>query len=102
MLRQKYSNDTGRAVPSAAYHEIVMHLVQVRHPQTQVRQIPPLEIFLQKIRLSMWPVFQKQMHMHYEAVRKLTSGTILKTVVKGSILSTVSPALQLEHKRLLF
>jgi hypothetical protein len=58
--------------------------------ESQVRQCPALETFLQKIRLSMWPVFQKQMHFQLESVRKLTNGTILKSAVKDSTLRTVS------------
>jgi hypothetical protein len=58
--------------------------------ESQVRQCPALETFLQKIRLSMWPVFQKQMHSQLESVRKLTGGNILKSTVKDSTLKTVS------------
>lgn len=61
--------------------------------ETQVRQIPPLETFLQRIRLSMWPVFQKQMHLHHDSLRKLTGGTVLKSVIKESTLNTVSSEL---------
>lgn len=60
--------------------------------EVQVRQISPLESYFQKIRLSMWPVFQKQMHAHLEALRKLTSGSALKAVVKDLTLNTVSTA----------
>jgi len=40
----------------------------------------------------MWPVFQKQMHVHFEAVKKLASGaagTLLKAGVDNATIDTV-------------
>lgn len=67
----------------------MVKLVDSLLEEVQVRQCPPLEQFFQKMRLSMWPVFQKQMHLHTESVRKLTSGNYIKSGVKIEILETV-------------
>lgn len=42
--------------------------------EVQKRDCPSLESFTMGIRLSMWPVFQKEMNAHLESVKKLVDG----------------------------
>lgn len=43
--------------------------------EVQKRNCPPLESFVFGIRLQMWPVFQKAMTEHVEALKKLAEGS---------------------------
>jgi len=61
--------------------------------EVQLRECPVLEPFLQRLRLSMWPAFQKQMHMHTESIRKMVNNTgasLLRSSVKAVTLRTVA------------
>lgn len=42
--------------------------------EVQKRSCPPLESYIFGIRLQMWPVFQKSMSEHVEALKKLADG----------------------------
>jgi len=42
--------------------------------EVQKRNCPPLEKFVFGLRLQMWPVFQKAMAEHIEALKKLAEG----------------------------
>jgi hypothetical protein len=42
--------------------------------EIQKRNCPPLETFILGLRLTLWPVFQKDMNAHVESVKKLADG----------------------------
>ena len=42
--------------------------------EVQKRDCPPLETFTLGLRLTMWPIFQKEMNAHLESVKKLADG----------------------------
>ncbi|KIJ56720.1 hypothetical protein M422DRAFT_218326, partial [Sphaerobolus stellatus SS14] len=42
--------------------------------EVQKRDCPPLETFAMGLRLSFWPLFQKDMNAHVESVKKLADG----------------------------
>ncbi|KAF8529060.1 Vps52-domain-containing protein [Hysterangium stoloniferum] len=42
--------------------------------EVQKRHCPPLETFILGLRLTLWPVFQKDMNAHVESVKKLVDG----------------------------
>jgi hypothetical protein len=42
--------------------------------EVQKRVCPPAESFIFSLRLKMWPVFQKAMTEHVEALKKLAEG----------------------------
>jgi len=43
--------------------------------EIQKRNCPPVEFFVFSLRLKMWPVFQKSMSDHIDALKKLAEGT---------------------------
>jgi hypothetical protein len=43
--------------------------------EVQKRGCPPMESYVFGIRLQMWPIFQKAMTDHVEALKKLAEGT---------------------------
>jgi hypothetical protein len=43
--------------------------------EVQKRNCPPVEFFVFGLRLQMWPVFQKAMGEHVDALKKLAEGT---------------------------
>lgn len=43
--------------------------------ETQRRNCPPAETYVFGLSLQMWPIFQKGMTEHIEAVKKLAEGT---------------------------
>jgi hypothetical protein len=43
--------------------------------EVQKRNCPPVEFFVFSLRLRMWPVFQKSMSDHVDALKKLADGT---------------------------
>ena len=43
--------------------------------EVQKRNCPPVEFFVFGLRLQMWPVFQKSMANHIDALKKLAEGT---------------------------
>lgn len=42
--------------------------------EVQKRNCPPVEFFVFSLRLQMWPVFQKSMGEHIDALKKLADG----------------------------
>jgi len=42
--------------------------------EVQQRDCPPLETFTLGLRLTLWPAFQKDMHLHVESVKRLADG----------------------------
>jgi vacuolar protein sorting-associated protein 52 len=42
--------------------------------EVQKRNCPPVEFFVFGLRLQMWPVFQKSMAEHIDALKKLAEG----------------------------
>jgi hypothetical protein len=43
--------------------------------EIQRRQCPPVETYVFTIRLQMWPVFQKSMTDHVDALKRLAEGS---------------------------
>ena len=52
----------------------MIRLLENMLDEVQKRDCPPLETFTLGIRLSMWPVFQKEMNTHIESVKRLADG----------------------------
>lgn len=42
--------------------------------EVQKRECPPLESFTMGLRLTFWPVFQKDVNLHIESMKKLADG----------------------------
>jgi hypothetical protein len=64
--------------------------------EVQKRGCPPMESYVFGLRLQMWPVFQKAMTEHVEALKKLaegaSSGYFSRTAATTDVLvSSVSP-----------
>ncbi|EPQ59401.1 hypothetical protein GLOTRDRAFT_55363 [Gloeophyllum trabeum ATCC 11539] len=53
--------------------------------EVQIRECPPLESFIFKIRLEMWPIFQKAMAEHVESLKKLAEGTASGFFSRGTV-----------------
>jgi len=62
--------------------------------ETQLRHCPPFEPFAIGVRLSMWPLFQKEMNEHINAVKRVadsaSGGILSKGSVKDSVLQDAS------------
>ncbi|EJU06414.1 hypothetical protein DACRYDRAFT_103359 [Dacryopinax primogenitus] len=62
--------------------------------EVQKRACTPLESFLVEMRLSMWPIFQKEMNTQVESLKKLLEGAhgglLTKSTLKDSVVETVS------------
>lgn len=54
--------------------------------ETQKRECGPLEGFLIGLRLSMWPMFQKEMGAHVESLKKLVDGAGAGYISRGAAL----------------
>lgn len=54
---------------------IMIRLTEVVVAEVQQRNCPAVETFVYTVRLQMWPVFQKAMAEHIEALKKLAEGT---------------------------
>jgi len=62
----------------------MIRLVEDVIAEVQRRRCSPLESFVFSLRLQMWPVFQKAMSEHVEAIKKLAEGTGVGFFSKGS------------------
>jgi vacuolar protein sorting-associated protein 52 len=58
--------------------------------EIQKRQCSPMESFVFTIRLQMWPVFQKAMADHIEALRKLAQGSSMGFFSRNSAMTNAS------------
>jgi hypothetical protein len=63
--------------------------------EVQGRNCPPLEDFLMGIRMSMWPVFQKEMSLQIESLKKLVDGSAGGILTKGGLKDGVMRAVEL-------
>ena len=62
-------------IPSVVALLTMIRLTEDVVAEVQKRGCPPMESYVFGIRLQMWPVFQKVMTEHVEALKKLAEGT---------------------------
>ncbi|KZT53296.1 vacuolar sorting protein [Calocera cornea HHB12733] len=64
--------------------------------EIQKRACTPFESFVVELRLSMWPIFQKEMNTQIESLKKLlegaSGGLLTKSTLKDSVVERVSRA----------
>ncbi|KZP00006.1 vacuolar sorting protein [Calocera viscosa TUFC12733] len=64
--------------------------------EVQKRACSPFESFVVELRLSMWPIFQKEMNTQVESLKKLlegaSGGLLTKSTLKDSVVERVSRA----------
>jgi hypothetical protein len=61
-------------VPPAVPLLTIIRLTEDVMTEVQKRACPPAESFIFTLRLKMWPVFQKAMTEHVDALKKLAEG----------------------------
>jgi len=61
--------------------------------EVQKRDCPPLESFIFRIRLEMWPLFQKAMAEHVDALKKLAEGATAGFFSRGALTTDAQVAM---------
>lgn len=61
----------------------MIRLNEVVLAEAQKRECVPLETFLIGLRLSMWPMFQKEMTAHVNSLKKLVDGAEAGYISRG-------------------
>ncbi|KAK2466118.1 hypothetical protein APHAL10511_001760 [Amanita phalloides] len=72
---QTFVNTVLEAVPSVTSLLTMIRLIEEVVIEIQRRQCPPVETYVFTIRLQMWPVFQRLMTDHIDALKKLAEGS---------------------------
>lgn len=68
-------NSVLEPVPQVTSLLTMIRLIEDVVVEIQRRQCPPVEIYVFTIRLQMWPVFQKSMTDHVDALKRLAEGS---------------------------
>lgn len=68
-------NSVLEPVPPVTTLLTMIRLIEEVVIEIQKRQCPPVETYVFTIRLQMWPIFQKAMTDHVDALKKLAEGS---------------------------
>ncbi|TFK55898.1 Vps52-domain-containing protein [Heliocybe sulcata] len=72
-------------VPPVVQLLTMIRLTEEVMAEVQKRDCPPLESFIFRLRLEMWPLFQKGMAEHVDAVKKLAEGATAGFFSRGAL-----------------
>ncbi|KAF8351571.1 vacuolar sorting protein [Amanita rubescens] len=72
---QNFVNSVLEPVPPVTTLLTMIRLIEEVVIEIQKRQCPPVETYVFTIRLQMWPIFQKAMTDHVDALKKLAEGS---------------------------
>lgn len=64
----------------------MVRMNEVALAEAQKRDCTPLETFLLGLRLTMWPIFQKEMNAQVESLKKLVDGAGSGYLSRGMVL----------------
>jgi len=63
----------------------MIRLNEAAFGEVELRRCPPLETFLLSLRMSMWPVFQKEMSAHVDSLKALADSAGGSFLTRGNV-----------------